>query len=416
MALFFHMNTKREVFFITGIIVVFFTLIFLFNYVLEVKEITLSSHEDYIKLTRSLLQNRLDLDNPDTDYVLFNNKYYWHLGPFPSIFLIPFVAFSEQILTIDFKQGYIQFFITLAIFFLILKLAKFKKFSNSDSAILAFSFIFSTVYIYNAFMAWSWYFLQTFTVLFSFLSLHEFYGKKRWWLISLYMGILLMSRPTSALIIIFFILSILFDNANVLKKRLKYFLVLLFFPVLSIAFLLLYNYARFENPFNSGYTMVNNWYLTDEQRFELINLGLFKLENIPSNIYYYFLKGLDPVLLNRGNNLILVPPFVKVSFPGTSLFIVSPILLYVFKLRELNKEQKFSIISIVITLSILLTYYWPGWLQLGPRYTLDFLPLLYLLLLSSFKDQKVTKATKLIIILSAFFNVYLYAGTLFKML
>jgi len=208
----------------------------------------------------------------------------------------------------------------------------------------------------------------------------------------------------------FYLLSILFEKTQTFKKRLKNLFILFFAPSLAIVFLLLYNYARFENPLNSGYTLTNNWNYTEEQRFELTNYGLFNFKNIPSNFYYYFLNGLDPVLLNRGYKFILKPPFVKAGFPGTSFFVVSPIFLYVFKLREKSKENIFYIISIIITLLILLTYYWPGWLQLGPRYTLDFLPMLYILLLASFKDKKVSNIAKILIFFSAFLNIYLYSS------
>ena len=401
---------NRDLLVISSMVVVFFTLVFFLNFFSNVKDDTQFSHEEYVYLTRSLLQNRLDIDYPNTDYIFYNNKFYWHLGLFPSILIMPLVTFFEQFLNLEFKQGYIQFFITLAIFLLAFKLSRKKRYDFSDSVLLAFSFVFSSVYIFNALTTWSWYFLQTVTVLFSFLSIYEYYGKKRWWLISLTIAILFMSRPTSALIIIFYLLSILFEKTQTFKKRLKNLFILFFAPSLAIVFLLLYNYARFENPLNSGYTLTNNWNYTEEQRFELTNYGLFNFKNIPSNFYYYFLNGLDPVLLNRGYKFILKPPFVKAGFPGTSFFVVSPIFLYVFKLREKSKENIFYIISIIITLLILLTYYWPGWLQLGPRYTLDFLPMLYILLLASFKDKKVSNIAKILIFFSAFLNIYLYSS------
>ena len=108
-----------------------------------------------------------------------------------------------------------------------------------------------------------------------------------------------------------------------------------------------------------------------------------------------------------GNLHILKPPYVKVNYPGVSFFTVSPIFIYIFGIKKLSKILKMLLVPIIIITFILLTYYWTGWLQVGPRYLLDLLPFLFIFLLASFTDGRLPKLAKYVIPASALFNFYL---------
>lgn len=53
-----------------------------------------------------------------SDIVFFNNNFYWSLGPFPAILLMPFVAFAN-LLGFFFFQGYLNIILVLLVFYLI---------------------------------------------------------------------------------------------------------------------------------------------------------------------------------------------------------------------------------------------------------------------------------------------------------
>lgn len=395
-----------EIYLIRAIVLIFFLLALSINF-------SVKSEQQFSYLAKSFLKGRnyfLEIPGTTEDTILFNGKYYWPLAPFPAIVLMPFVFIFQKI-GLFFYQGYLQIFFTLAIFFMCFKLSQRCKYSKHDSIFLAFAFCFSSIYQLVAIIPWSWYFVQSLCVFISLLAIWEYFNKKRYWLIGILCSFLFMSRFTAGFLILFFIIKILFNSNYDTKFKLKY-LLMLAIPTLFVGvFLLHYNYSRFGNVFENGYRLANSRTMSENERYELINYGLFKPKNIPTNLYYYFIKTLDPVLVSKetlhGNTYILKPPYVRVAYPGTSFFIVSPVFIYIFNKRIRWKLYNAEIITIVAILLLLLTYYWTGWRQVGPRYLLDLLPLAFLLLLQSFGKHCLTKITKLVILTSAFLNLYL---------
>jgi hypothetical protein len=361
----------------------------------------------------SFLHGKLFLmEKPGTwyDSVFYKGHFYWPLGFFPSLLLIPFSFLFVKFADLFFYQGYLQIFLSLAIFYLCYLLAKKIRYKTEDAVLLAFAFCFASVYHLAAFIPWSWYFANTVTVLFLFLTILEYYNKRRYWLIGTFMSFALMTRFTASIGVIFFYLGILTENDTIKKKLINS--VNLTVPiVLGGIILLTLNRLRFDSFFNNGYMLVNNVLMSESERYELLNYGLFQIRNIPTNLYYYFIKGLEPVLVNfkslAGNTYVLKFPYVKVSYPGTSFFVISPIFLYIFKTAYKIKEVKNAIIASLCVLFVLLTYFWPGWRQTGPRYMLDFLPFVYLILLYSFKGNELSRLAKSVIVISSVFNLYL---------
>ncbi|MBI3443131.1 hypothetical protein HY008_00495 [Candidatus Woesebacteria bacterium] len=386
---------------LTILIIFFFMSTLIFNYSKYFR-----GEQQFTYLAKSFLQGKTYfLEEPGTwaDTVFYKGHYYWPLGPFPAIVLMPFIYLSDFFGTF-FYQGYLQFFITIGVFLLCFKISRKFGYAKWDSLFLAFAFCFASVYQLIAFLTWSWYFVQAMTVFLVLLAIYEYLGKRRYWLMGILFAGVFMSRFTAGFGILFFLLS---------KPNLKNSVAILT-PVLISGFLLLgYNYVRFENPVDNGYMATNNATLTESERFELLNRGLFKLKNIPTNFYYYFIKTLDPVLLPVesffGNTHILRFPYVRVGYPGTSFFVVSSIFLYTFRTRWKERLVKLSLVPIVIILLFLLSYYWSGWRQVGPRYMLDLLPFLYILLMFSFKKFKLTKIAKAIVLLSSLLDFYLFS-------
>lgn len=374
---------------------------------------TYVENNQYSYLARAFLAGSLSfLEIPGglQDIVFFDGKLFWHLAPFPALLLMPFVGLWDAFADSLFLQGYLQVFLTFGIFLLCLFLAMKFGYKLYDSIYLAFAFIFSSVYVVVAYIPWSWNFVQAIAVLLQFLAIYEYKSKKRYWLIGLFYGFIFMSRFTAGFTVLFFVFSIFLSKYS-FDKKFKDIVMLILPVVLSGLLLLSYNYARFQNPFDNGYYTSNEVTMNDDARFEQINYGLFQLRNIPTNFYYYFLKSIDPILLEKetlfGNTFILKYPYFKVNYPGTSFFVVSPIFLYLLKVNYKKKENLKSLLSVLFVLAFLLTYYWPGWVQLGPRYTLDFLPFAYLLLLDAFDKKRLPALSKVLILVSAEFNTFL---------
>ncbi len=377
--------------------------------------LTTNTNQQYSYLARSFLQGKLFFtEKPGTweDTVFYNGKFYWHQGSFPALLLMPFV-FLFQNVGLFFYQGYLQIFLTITIFYLSYKIARIYKYSYEDALFLAFSFCFASVYHIVAFVPWVWYFAQAITVFLCLFALYEYLTKKRYFLIGILFALILITRLNAALGNIFFLIAIFNEEGN---RRIKN-AILLFFPlVISLLVFFFYNSTRFGDAFNTGYTLTNNKTLSEKQRYELLQHGVFKVSNIPTNFYYYFIKTLDPVQIPVqtvfGNSHILQFPYITVRYPGTSFFIVAPFFLYIFRNKFKSKISQFAVIASIVILIPLLLYYWSGWRQVGPRYLLDLLPFIYLLLLEAFPKKKLSLKAKIVILLSSLFNFYLLSQVL----
>jgi len=336
------------------------------------------------------------------DIIKLNNLYYWHMPPFPALILIPFTFIFKSLI----PQNLASLAGNILLFFLIFIFTN--KFVNAkkDSLWLTIMYFFASVYVASIFFNGPYYFGHIVTTILTFLSLLEFFGKKRYWLIGILSGLILLTRLTAALTIIFFILVIIFGHTQ-LKNKVKN-LIFLFIPVF-ICFLLLcgYNYLRFNNFFESGYTLTTAYLRSPEVH----PYGQFSFKYIPTNFYYYFIESFQPYfkLVPRDHFYYqLAPPYIFPDPSGSiSFFIISPLFLLIFKSDLKNKIIKYLLLTSLIILLVLLSYYWNGWPQIGPRYINDFLPLLYTVLLFKFKDTKLKKNYKLIIACSAILNVYL---------
>lgn len=395
------LNTYNKVFLLVSLIVLFKFNIFFYV------------GQEYSLLALSFLNGKLYL--PDwykaIDTILYNGRLFWPLGPFPAVLLMPFVLIFN-FFNLFFYQGYLNLILTVGILLICYKIAKTYKFSNNDSLTLSLGFCFASVYQSVALMPTSQYFSHVVTVLLTIFTLYRFLEKKiNYYEIGIMYSLIFMTRFTAGLGVLFFLADILFKNGTTAKNKIAS-MVKIAIPIgLAGALLMIYNYLRFDNLLDNGYRISSAHLLTEEQRYEVINYGIFKLKNVPTNFYYYFVKTVDPVVLNVksffGNTYILKAPFIKVGFPGVGFFVVSPIFLYMFRIEKFNRIVKLALLPTVVVTLMLLTYYWPGWMQVGPRYMLDVLPFLYLLLLESFMIKKLSTGSKLLILFSSVFNLYL---------
>jgi hypothetical protein len=126
-----------------------------------------------------------------------------------------------------------------------------------------------------------------------------------------------------------------------------------------------YNFARFGDPFELGirYHSMAPVFVEDYQKY-----GAFNLHYVPVNLYYQYIHY--PF------------PFSDETYMGSSLFLLSPVFFFAFTalIREYRNPNIllwfFSILATSIPILLLMG---TGWVQYGPRYTLDFtVPLLLL--------------------------------------
>lgn len=158
-----------------------------------------------------------------------------------------------------------------------------------------------------------------------------------------------------------------------------------------------FNYARFGNALDTGYgyVLIN----TGKEKVLANSLGIYSIKNILQNFYNYFFAFPE----------VHIRPFkINVVSPGVSFFIASPFFLVLTKFKVKEQEDKVIIISSLLAFLSVLMWYWPGWWQVGPRYMLDFLPLVYLLIIRMYKNKIIENRWIAVIILAAFINLGLF--------
>ncbi len=148
-------------------------------------------------------------------------------------------------------------------------------------------------------------------------------------------------------------------------RLVRYMVVGLMPVVLAIAFIGLYNYLRFGNMFDNGLAYHD---MVREFRSDYEHFGAFSLHYVPTNFFYQYVAY--PL------------PLRDSSYQGGSLFLLSPVFFGVFWAFT-EKRSRLSALVLVVTIVLvaipILLLMGTGWVQYGPRYTLDFtVPLLLL--------------------------------------
>jgi hypothetical protein len=390
-------------------ILIFFVPIFILMWIVSMN-FTLKGSEQFPLLANAFLHGHLNflssIGGKGQDPILWHGKIYWGDGPFPAILLMPFVALFN-IFHYFFYQGYLCWALVLGTLFYIFKLARALSYSQEDSLLLALGFILGSVFIGVAAVSSSWYFAQVLTTFLLFGSLYEFYSRKRkrWWLLGIICALILMTRSTAAPVLIFFALE-LWQATHTAHQRLKKFAQLFLPVVVAIIILGLYNFLRFHNPFNGGYMHQVLYPDSAESR----SYGVFSLVHIPTNLYSAVLRTPDPVL-RTATSWTLKFPYIKNNVYGMSVFITSPYLLYLFsnKWSSFNARARNLLAAALVSSLLVFSFYGVGLLQFGYRYSLDFLPELFLVFMIMYRknNRNISGGMRTLLIGSGVFNFYL---------
>lgn len=349
----------------------------------------------FVKLTQSFLKNDLFLSPinlPAGDFVDYNGKQYLFFGPIPSVILIPFVAVFGE----NFPQMFLSFASIIITFAVIFQLCKKLNFKNDDALWLAIFFEFGTVLYFVSLVNISAYVVQATAMVFVVLSVLEYFGKRRWLIIGILVALAGTTRVTLFGLSVFFLLELLKTRKTPLfAKSLTFFIVPLLISIILLGF---YNFKRFNSFFDTGYTRnvtVLNRFGRDP------SASFFGLIHIPANLYAEFLMGPEPVK-NSHYEFVFEFPYLKANGFGLAIWFTSP--LFLFLLKAKRKSYFYSALIGIVVLAIpSLVYFGIGVSQFGYRYSLDFIPLLFLILLSSF-EKGVPKFAKLLITFGVIFN------------
>jgi hypothetical protein len=350
----------------------------------------------HVYQARSFLEGRLDIDEKVNDTAIYEGKYYVPFPPFPAFLITPVVALFDTANT-----TLITLFLTLFLYFIMMSLFKRMGLDKITSLWLVMAFLFGTGYWFVAKFSFGvWYFSHVTAVLMLFLVMREAFGGRRAWVLAVFLGCAFLSRQL-AIYSSIFILAVLFDKADGNYKKLVGDVVIfgLVFSVFIGIYLTL-NYLRFDDPTDTGYFYIA---ADPDNLLGELRYGLFHYKYIPFNLMYMFLQGPHWVFED------LKP--VYMDFYGTSITFASPFVFLAFKARGISVIKAGAWITISLCLIHMMLYCNNGWVQVNTqRFTLDFLPVLMVLL--AMAVPHVSKKWLIIpVLLAMFLNLMAFGGT-----
>jgi len=346
-------------------------------------QLTLTNVVYYHRLAASFIEGKLSVLLPAEqalDLAPFQGHWYYTDGPLPSIIMIPFVAAGYFI-----EQGLLVLLANSGIFYLCFKLAKHFEYSDADALWLSLAFCFGTSFAAVALIPWS--IVHAIVVLFLFLAIAEYENKRRLPLIGFYLGLAAMTRVPAGLNIFFFALAIVAGDWSSREKAASLTKLAIGFAP-CVLFLALYNFARFGDPLESGYS------------YQVVKFGLaYSDVNAPG-----FHRGAVLSLFHIPRNLMVFAFGLPESRGvGTSVFLISPFFIYLASMRKWDIVNTLLAIDISLVLFAVLSFRSTGLNQMGYRFSLDFLPFVYWLAVRS--EFKLTQGFKNLVFVSTLIDI-----------
>jgi hypothetical protein len=227
-------------------------------------------------------------------------------------------------------------------------------------------------------------------MLFTFVALIEWRGRRRPWVVGLALGLAGLARPTVLLAAIPFAIGLLAGSRDRWRTAVSFL-----GPVaIAIGLTGLYNALRFGSALESGYGIS---VLARPDLAQHREQGLFSLRHVPDNLGR---------LVARGFDLQARFPYLVPDPNGHSILLTSPALLAAVSagIRSWSARIIWGS-AFVIIVPLLLYYGGGGYRTYGYRYALDFIPFL-LALVAIGAHTRFGSLEKLLIALSVGFVAY----------
>ncbi len=357
-----------------------------------------SPNNHYVHLAHAWLQGRLDIGGspPGTnDWACYDTvdegpcppgrysfsgpdaeRYRWYVSfpPLPAVLLLPVVAIFG-LGTLDALFWAIFAGLAPALLFVLLRFLRDSGQSartQRDDLLVTTLFAIGSVYYFVAVQGTVWFAAHVVAAAFICLYLLCSFGARRPGAAGLALGLAFLCRPATLLLAVFFALQAITaakqerrpwsDSAPRLIRVLAMFALPL---AVIVAFTMWHNSARFGDPFEFGHR-----FLQIRWRSRIETWGLFSTHYLPTNLTVFFLSL--PWLIPSS-------PFIRITRHGLALWFTTPNLLWGLWPKKLDATIVALWTAVVSTALCTLLYQNTGWVQFGYRFSVDYLPLLFVL-------------------------------------
>lgn len=365
-----------------------------------------ANFDHHVYLARALAQGVLWVDGIPSypDVVYWNGHAFLPFGPLPGVALVPFLPLLDA----GVRLVWISHLLTvanLALMHVVLTRCGIRDERRSWALLLFFA---SSPYLAVWLVGNSYFFAHVLATTCILLAMVEALGRNRGVVVGLALGMGFAARQSVLFGAPFALWLAWQASGRSFTVLARYAVALAAGAALPIAAVLLYNWARFGNPLETGYSLA-------QLKVEPLELarshGLFSLAHVPKNLFMMLLQGPQP--FPSAEAAILQPPYVVPSAWGMSLFYTTPALVYAFLADRRRALVQASWLAALATLVPLVTYYGVGWVQFGYRYALDFLPYLVPVVALGMRGPVLSRKAKALVLLGVAVCVW---GTVFMFL
>ena len=358
----------------------------------------------FVRLADAFLHGRIYLtEGPPNnltwlnELIPLNGHWYVAYPPMPAVLLMPFVAvfgtgFHQQI------AACLAGGVAVGLMYLVLG-----HFALSRSArwMLTAVFGFGTVLWFCSETGSAWLMSQSVAVMFATAALLPALGPKKWpFLSGLLLGCATISRLPVGLTAPFYLAVILelgWPPKIPVNRWAAFATTILFLMGLFLpeAINMLYNVARWGSPIDQSYTLIPG--IMDDRYYK--DHGILSVYYIPRELYAIFL---------RSWNFVEEAPYLKPSWYGLSIFLTTPLFLWLAKGGWRDKRVMYAWIGIGLAMIPIVTHGNVGLTQFGYRFSLDVTPLLFVVLAAVFErgGSKVAWTAAAIAILTNAYGVW----------
>jgi hypothetical protein len=305
------------------------------------------------------------------DISCHDGRYYVPFPPFPAALLVPFVAIIGPTRT---NTVLIAVALTIWSLWFMVRILRSFGLSVRETCYAAMAFYLGTGYWSAVMIAHGvHYFAQVVAVTAFVGAVAECLYKRRPLVVMLFWGAAFLSRQSMVFTWVFLAGLLAVGQDLSPRRRLTRILLFVMVSAIPVGIYLLYNYVRFDNPFDTGYSRI---VLPDGFGKERMAMyGIFSWHYIPVNFLHLFLQGFSFTFSGPMQMSAPTPdPF------GTSLTFASPFLFFAFYAKWNRTYLVTAWLSVSLILMTVLTYYVNGWVQINAqRYALDFIPIVFLL-------------------------------------
>jgi hypothetical protein len=326
----------------------------------------------YIAQAEAFVHGRTALDGPQHDVSLYQGKYYCAFPPLPALVLAPLVAIFGTSIN---SAAVVTLLCGLVTYVLLRRLFIVRLGLDATNALwLTAAFMLGTGYWMVASRPGGvWYFAHVIAIVPCIWIADEVLGKARPWLLGLLLGAAFLCRQLTIIYMILLLFAVWRPGRPFKAATLDTAMLLV--PVLAaVSAQLAFNALRFSGPLDTGYRYMEG--------VDASSHGMFSLKYLPRNLLLTYFNGPHFSFSRQQLTVGQMDPM------GTSLTFASPfVFLAVRGLKTGSRAVRWGIPLTVGLIAIAhLLYQNNGFSQTNcSRFTLDFLPLVLVLIALSWK-------------------------------